>query len=143
MKIGRVHYLALFFLLCFASPGYSLDIVVSKDVPLDSISVDELRDIYLGRKIFWGEATDFSSNRIHPAFNTGKARVSFFSLIGLKEVKYKKKWIRITLSGKGTPPFKAETDDEVIDIVKHGKGRIGFVDHWKGSEDVKVIDVVK
>ena len=141
MRIGMIYILTMILSLLLVSSGYSQDIVVNKDLPVDSITIEELRSIYFGKKMFW--KTPYGDVRIHAIFNREEVRNIFFELINASEIGYKKNWIRLTLSGKTSPPQGVKNDDEVFKSVAQQKGGIGFVSRWQNTEGVKIIRLVE
>ncbi|MBI1824165.1 MAG: hypothetical protein HY200_03700 [Nitrospirae bacterium] len=113
-------------------------VVVNEQAPLSSITLSELKDIYLGEKAFWG------SVKIKPLDQEGEkpVRTGFLTTI-LKTTaeSYDSYWTKKLFQDGGVSPGKKKSSGEVLDAVSQDVGAIGYVykDEISGKAGIKVI----
>ncbi|OFZ11214.1 MAG: hypothetical protein A2Z20_11030 [Bdellovibrionales bacterium RBG_16_40_8] len=116
--------------------GRELAIVTNKNYPLDSITANSAKEIYLGEKLTEGRV------KIKPMENSDDELYNKFienvmeSTIG----KYKAHWIKKVFQDGTIPPVKNNSSAEILKLIAKVSGGIGYVwaDEVKG-DDVKVI----
>ncbi len=136
-------FIIIFFIFAISIKSFSQIIIVNKNSPRDSITTEELKDIFMGKKLFYG---DFKKPiKIHPVYYGEKElKDKMFSLINTSEINFKKNWIRLTLTGKAKPPIIFDTEAEVIDYVAENDGGIGIIDALKvENKNIKIIKIIK
>jgi len=101
--------------------------------PALTLSVDDVRDVYLGEKQMAGNV------KVMPVENAS-AQAGFLSqVIKLDAAKYATAWTKKSFRDGLTPPPVKTTDAEVIDFVKRTPGGVGYV----GSAPGAGVNVVK
>jgi len=136
----------IFFLLLilFFVPLYGADeilIIGSKDIPADSVSRDEIRNIFLGEKVKWdnGEKISFVLllTDVHEAF--------LKQYLGSTAAQYQNYWKKMIFTGKAKSPKSFSSPEKVIEYVTSTGGSIAYIpsaEYDKADKDkVKIISV--
>ena len=113
-------------LLFGASAVWAEDIVVvvNDKAPVQSLTEQDIKDIYLGETGFWG------STAIKPiGYQDGTSIQSSFldKVIKTSENVYKTYWIKRIFREGGVPPAKAATPEEALRDVSSNVGGITYV----------------
>ena len=114
-------------------------VIVNKANPVTDISKAQLLDFYLGKEIVWK-----NSSRIYPATlrtNQSIAKIFFLNGLGKKIGRVKRIWLKLSLSGRTSPPKILNIAADVVAYVSQNKGAIGFIPAEKLDETVKVIKI--
>jgi ABC-type phosphate transport system substrate-binding protein len=127
--------------LMIAAIPYSAlaDIVViaNKDLPLSSLSRDEVSRIYMGKQKF------FSSGARIVAVDQRSGsmiREKFYNdLYQKSESEMKAYWSRIMFTGQGYPPIQEGNDSSVLDAVSKNPNCLGYIDRGALNDSVKVL----
>lgn len=91
----------------------------------ESIDVLDLRDIFLGHKLYWRDG-----KRIFPAhFNKKSKTMKVFldTVLDMSPRKFNNYWRRRLFSGKGHPPIEHESAGETLEYIKRTNGAVGIV----------------
>jgi len=128
---GSNSILAVLLALIFATgcplSAYAQDeivVIVRADEPVDSLSYQQLREIFLGTKQVWHDV------RAHPAYVKPEATVHlelFHFVLGMAYPRYQRYWLEKTFSGSGFAPAGFRTPEAVIEFVCTTSGSIGFI----------------
>lgn len=131
-------YSKLFICILFSLNIYanSLDVVVSKDSSINNISKKELSKIFLGKtkRLPNGEKSI-------PIENVNKEdQEKFYKLICNKnEKQLKKYWIKMIFTGRGQPPKKIKSINDLISFLKNNKNSISYIPSKYTTSDLKII----
>lgn len=132
-------WLGLGLLLCMGTAGAAggMAVVVHPDSGVDSLSRDQVKDIYLG------EMTRFpSGEKIKPVDqDEGEAvRADFYETVVDKSLsQIKAYWATKIFSGAGVPPDQVGDGDDVVSwVAEHPRG-IGFIRTTRETEGVRVV----
>lgn len=101
-------------------------VIINKKVKINSITYEDLRDIYLGKRIYWDE----KRVRIKAAILIDESAVteSFLKDVLYKNItQFNKLWRRKLFSGSGVPPRRFKIEDELIDYISKTDGAIGVL----------------
>jgi len=116
-------------------------IIANRDYPGDSISLLQLKDIYLG------EVTMIKDVRIKPVEQKDELiRRKFIERVtGLSVSGYKAYWIKKFFQEGTVPPLIKSSAREVIEAVKQNRGGIGYIwaDEAKNLEGIKILLRIK
>jgi ABC-type phosphate transport system substrate-binding protein len=130
------------FILFFISNaiGYSHVFIVNKSNPIEKLSKAEVRNIFLGNTVSWNnnqriQIVDYNSE--------SELREDFSSIyLNLSTNKVSMIWLKVTLSGRVSPPKIFFKERDVLKYVAENKEAIGYIDTSKElPSDVKIIDV--
>ncbi|MBS0288255.1 MAG: phosphate ABC transporter substrate-binding protein [Proteobacteria bacterium] len=122
---------------CFAE----VVVIANKDMPLSSISSDELYRIYLGKTKFLS-----SGVKVIPVDQQlgSAARDKFYSsVIKKSDPEVKAYWSRVIFSGQGYPPIQESDDRAVKELVAKNPNCLGYVDKSVVDGSVKVLYTVQ
>lgn len=136
----------LFILLCgFPVRGWSQDlaVIVNKDNPLDSISKQQLTDLFMGRTPYFpsgGAVVKID------APSTSVVRKAFYhSLVDMSLSEVNAYWARLMFSGRAAPPMQVPEEQDIVKLVTDNSNAIGYIPQSTNgdlSNDVKVVFVI-
>lgn len=133
--------LLLLVLLLPALPPTALQaqtvVIVNGSVTAEALSVKELMDVYTLNKTHWDDGSRIAVFDL----KSGKTKEDFLSSVGMSENGLKRIWLRKQFTGRGRPPRAVSSDDEVMELVAHTPGAIGYVgvDSYKDTRNVRII----
>ncbi len=98
-------------------------LIVHKDEPVESLSQDQLKKMYLGKIQLWHEA------KVRPAYIKGNGynQLFFEEMIGMSYIRFQRHWLRKTFSGSGSAPEVFLFAEAMIEFVGKTPGAIGFI----------------
>jgi len=113
-------------------------VIVNKEVPAESLSADELKLIYLGKKTFWSnnkkiELSVHQEGTVHEKF--------LKKYLGKTPEQFRNYWNKILYTGKGIPPTPFKTGKEVVEYVEKTEGAVGYVSAGTAREGVKTVSI--
>lgn len=109
----------------------ALAVIVSLENPVDRISSEELRAIYLKEKVTWGDGSPIRPIDLEEA---DPARQIFTQKILNRTVEdLKLYWVKRIFSAQGTPPLSLQGDQQVKESVVSHKGAIGYI-RWRNLD---------
>ncbi|MFQ5455824.1 MAG: hypothetical protein ACE5EA_06430 [Nitrospirota bacterium] len=131
--------------ISFTPDIYAADIAViaNKDYPADSITVGQLKNIYLGEKRIE------SGVKINPINqqDANEIKILFIKKVfsGLSVESYHQYWIGKLFRDGITPPKKEDSSENVIKRVSSEKGSMGYV--WVNEaqrvKSIKILTVIR
>lgn len=117
-----------------------LTFIVNKKNTNDSITHDELKQIYKAENYSWPNSSDIQV--VDYKKNTAQKKLFCKEFLMMSPLQLYKKWIRSSLEGKGKPVMLYSSSEEIIKYVEGNKDAIGYL---IGSKDksgrVKVLSV--
>jgi ABC-type phosphate transport system substrate-binding protein len=128
--------LFLFLFLTHFVHAEGLLVIASIQVPVESISKEELAAIYLAKKMTWSEGLPVvpvnheASSSLREYFSTAVFERSTRELA--------EHWNRLRFQGK-LPPLVQTSDQAVLNFVRSVPGAIGYVDVNQPTSGVKVL----
>lgn len=136
-----MNYLLIIFVgLVFSVDAFAEVFVVNSSNPLEKLNRIEIRDIYMGSVLFWEneekiKVAEYSAN------NPLRQLVSQ-KYLGIPPNQVYMIWIRVSLSGKASPPKILRTEEEVKQMVIQNPDAIGYLSSGENlPAGIKVIDV--
>lgn len=114
-----------------------LAVIVNIDNPTDSVTFEELVNVFLGKSRQLAGGT-----KVVPLDQVEgeSARIEFYDKVIRKSPsQLNSYWSRLIFSGKGRPPFAVTDDQEVMEFVSSNPSMIGYVDMTAVDDSVKVI----
>lgn len=114
-------------------------VIVNGALEVDSLSVHQLRSIYLGKVQMWPEKLKVSPCYI--STNNEVGRRFFKSVLSITSEKFKKHWLKRVFSGYGSAPKALSSPRKVGNFVAEHPGGIGMIPQsWVDSlTGIKVI----
>ncbi|MGE0087143.1 MAG: hypothetical protein AB7S75_22290 [Desulfococcaceae bacterium] len=135
-----IFFLLLILLSVPLSGADEILIIGSKDLPADSVSRDEIKNIFLGEKVKWdsGEKISFVLlTEVHEAF--------LKQYLGSTAAQYQNYWKKMIFTGKAKSPKSFNSPEKVIEYVANTAGSIAYIpSEGYGETDrdkVKIISV--
>lgn len=111
--------------------GEALVVIVSLENPVERISSEELRAIYLKEKVTWEDGAPITPIDLEEA---DPARQVFTEKILKRTVEdLKLYWVKRIFSAQGTPPLSSQGDPQVKEYIVSHKGAIGYI-RWKNLD---------
>ena len=112
-------------------------VIANESVPVDSLSAPALKDLYLGKTMYWegGQAVVIV---VLPADQTDAA---LNEVSGMNASQFKTFWQRLVFSGHGQLPKKAGDTASLVALVASTKGAIGLAPADAALKGVKQIEV--
>ena len=131
----KVFLLLIFPVFVLAS---DFSIIANKNVPEKSLTKEEIKAIYLGKKTKW---SDNSPVRFY-LIRSPKAQMSFLeAYVGKTPEQFENYWMQNVFTGKGVMPDMFENSSELQEAVEKNSGAIGFVLEVKPGGTTKIIGV--
>lgn len=135
-----LYFKILIFLFCTIGVyGDELAIVISKDANIDTLSKKELSKIFLSktRKLPNGEKTFLIE------INDEKIQTKFYQIICNKnENQLRKYWTKMIFTGRGQPPKKLQSVDDVISYIKKNKNAISYIPLKYVDKSMQILMVI-
>jgi ABC-type phosphate transport system substrate-binding protein len=139
MKKLFIKYLLILAFIC-NSEAYSHYIIVNIQNPLISLSKGELKNIFIGNSINWHnnkkiQIVDYNSE--------SDVREEFSNkYLNLTPSKVSMIWLKVTLSGKVTPPKIFYKEKDVIKYISENIGAIGYINNKSElTSEIKIIEI--
>jgi ABC-type phosphate transport system substrate-binding protein len=123
---------------CAASTEEAVVIIANENVPTSSLSIHEIRNIFLSKKTRWR-----GSSRIKfVVLNGGDVHNDFLkSYLGKTKSQYDNYYKNLVFEGKGKAPRAFSTEAEVVSYVSSTEGAIGYVSSGTNTQSAKIVIV--
>lgn len=115
-------------------------VVLNKKNPVSTLTIAQVKDIYLGEKLRWDDNTpihlvDYNSS--------SPTRVNFTDhILGLSIARVNKTWLKLSLAGVSIPPKILRSEAEVVESVGNDPLAIGYLENTSGL-NMNAIKVIK
>lgn len=125
------------FLFIAASGSGDIVIVCSKDVPVNSLTKDEVKSIFLGEKVKWDD-----SHKITFVLLMTETHDRFLEkYLGTNPAQYLQYWKKMIFTGKAGSPKSFKEPDKLIEYIAGTEGAVGYVPSEAYNDKVKTISV--
>ena len=115
-------------------------IVVKPEVPVDNLSLAEVRKVFMGERQYWN-----SGMRVTLLVRAPVARerdIVLNKLYDMSEAQYRQYWIsKVFRADSATGPKIVYTNDMAVELVKAIPGAVAFVDAKKVPAGLKILKV--
>ncbi len=120
-----------------------LAVIVNRDNPLNTISKQQLIDLFMGRSPYFpsgGAVVKLdapSASLVRKAF--------YHSLVDMSLSEVNAYWARLMFSGRATPPMQVPREHDIVKLVADNSNAIGYVPkdtYGDSNNDVKVVFVL-
>jgi len=130
--------LGLFLAIAPAALAGNFEVIVSKAVPVASVSKAELRAIFLGEKVKWD-----NSRYIKVVIPEDSALLKEFlqAVVGKTPLQFDKHWQNLVFTGKAAMPRSFADSAQLVDFVAGHPGAIGVVLAGQAGASVKTISI--
>lgn len=120
-----------------AGGGGELAVIVNPESGVAELTRTEVINLFLGRQRRLPSGV--AALTIDLAAGNDEKRLFYEQLVGKKPAEIQSYWARLVFSGRGAAPWQAKDTSEVVSIVAHYQGAIGYIDRSLASDDVKVV----
>ena len=140
MTVIRIISILLLLLWSSWALAGEADLVVHRDNPVSSLTLSEVRGIFLGKKVFWDDG-----NGIEVLLQkTGETHQSFSqNTLGKSPRQLSMYWKRILFSGEGIPPREVSDDKEMLEMIAANIKAIGYVAGSVKDDRVKPVSIIR
>ncbi len=123
---------------CLLMPGFAFGqnilVVVNKKNPLQSLTKQQLTDLYMGRTHYFpvgGAVLKMD------AAGSSDLRARFYqSLVGMSLPEINAYWARLMFSGRATPPMQMNSSQDIAKLVSENPNALGYI--LEGDENAKI-----
>ena len=125
----------------WACSALATEVVTHPAVPMDQLTVTQLRGIYSMRQQNWPDGTAVrvfvlpAKNQLHQAFAKEKLQMFPYQLDRI--------WQKITYSGLGAAPVVLSSEQQMREMVATTEGAIGYIENSDELSKLKVIRVTQ
>jgi len=111
-------------------------VIVHPELTIDTLAVEELQLMYLGKRSRWPDDTKVKPGLI----KSGALHESFVSdVLDRTPAKFNRYWKQLVFTGKGVPPKSFVSEDALIEYVRATPGSIGYVSSTAHPDGVRTI----
>ena len=136
LKIGLISFALIPSLYSGAVVDKSFVVITNQSVSLTSISSSQLKDIYTGRTTYWDGGQSIAITVL-----SDKADDALKEVSGMDASQFKTFWQRLTFSGRGQQPKKANDTAAAVSMVASTKGAIALVPADADLKGVKKLEI--
>lgn len=137
MKLVKTLSVMIFLVLCTEVRSEEFVVIGTHELYPQTLSGTEIIDIFMGRKKRLDNGTYVIPVDIEIE---NPMRGGFYkTLMGKSLSEINSYWARLVFSGRGVPPRRAESVNEIIEIIKDNKGAIGYVPLEAVTDDVHIL----
>jgi len=111
-------------------------VIANSSVAADSLSADALKDIYTAKTKYWGDGQAVTIIVLPDKTDAALQQAS-----GMEVSQFRTFWLRLTFSGRGQEPRKANDAASLMALVASTKGAIALVPAVTKLKDVKKIEI--
>lgn len=125
----------------WACSALATEVVTHPAVPMDQLTVTQLRGIYSMRQQNWPDGTAVrvfvlpAKNQLHQSFAKEKLQMFPYQLDRI--------WQKITYSGLGAAPVVLSSEQQMREMVATTEGAIGYIENSDELSKLKVIRVTQ
>ena len=136
MKIYMIHFCSALMLLFSVNLFADVSVIVHPSNG-SALASKDIAKIFLGKKKSFpsgGKVAPLNlkeGNSVREQFNK--------TVLGKSDNQIKSYWSKLIFTGKGAPPQEADSDAEIVGLVKANPNMIGYIDSSSVTPDVKVI----
>ena len=96
-------------------------------------------DFYTGDIKKWNNGDNVIVKDLKPK---GEVKNTFYKFLGKTPSRMKSIWLKKMLSGEGDPPEAIKSEEEMLEKIATTPGAIGFINHAKVNNNVKILIVI-
>ncbi|MBW1893436.1 MAG: substrate-binding domain-containing protein [Deltaproteobacteria bacterium] len=140
LTVGLVIAAIAGLLFSFPSSGSAGDVLIisNKSVSADSLTNDDVKKIFIGKKTRWDDNKKISfvlmdSNGVHKDF--------LREYVKRTPAQYRRFWKKQVFTGKGRRPISFKVEKDMIEYVANTSGAIGYISASAATDGVKVLSI--
>ncbi len=137
----------LLFILLLSTPlkgwGQDLLIIVNKNNPLDTITKQQVVDLYMGRTPYFPSGG--AVMKLDAPSTSALRKAFYFTLVNMSLPEINAYWARLMFSGRATPPMQVPQEQDIVKLVSGNVNAIAYVPKasiGELSDDIKTIFVI-
>ena len=112
-------------------------VVVHADNPLETLSLSELKRIYLGKQTNFGDGTTITLGA-----SEGMEESFYDAVLGMTAFKFRRHWVKeIFAGGVGKPPESLHDPEAVLQFIAADRGAIAFIEANETGIDTRVVAI--
>lgn len=111
-------------------------VIANSGVAVDSLSADELKDIYTAKTRYWQDGQAIIIGVLPDKTDAALEQAS-----GMNGSRFKTFWQRLVFSGRGSEPKKAGDAAALVAMVASTKGAIALVPADAALPGVKIVEI--
>ncbi len=140
-------YFVLLALILISTPfkgwGQELLVIVNKDNPINSMSKEQVTDLFMGRTPYFpsGDAVV----KLDAPSSSDVRKLFYQSLVNMSLPEINAYWARLMFSGRATPPMQVPKEQDIVKLVSGNTNAIGYISKPLSGElndDIKTIFVI-
>jgi ABC-type phosphate transport system substrate-binding protein len=112
-------------------------VIANESVPVDSLSAAALKDLYLGRTMYW----EGGQGVVIVVLPDDQTDAALNEVSGMNASQFKTFWQRLVFTGHGQLPKKAGDAASLVALVASTKGAIALAPAEAGLKGVKKIEI--
>lgn len=117
----------------------SFKVIVNEANATETISSNELSDIFLKKKKKWDDGTSIEPVDLS---TRSEVREEFSQQIHGRGIgAIRNYWQQAAFSGQGTAPLERSSDAEVVEYVKANPGAVGYISDEADDSGLKVVSI--
>lgn len=122
---------------CLSSFAGEVIVIANKNVSESNLSIDEIKDIFLGEKTSWQDNKKINfvilkDSEVHKEF--------LETYVNKTPMSYNSYWKKLVFVGKGKAPTTFSSAKELVDYVAATDGAIGYISSDEKTAEVKIIE---
>lgn len=131
-------YLCFLFPFVLGSADAEVLIITNKNVVETTLSVADIKEIFLGKKVLWSDNTSINlvtlgDENIHKEF--------LKTYISKTKSQFRIYWQKMFFTGMGLVPKKMGSVEEMVNFVSSTGGAIGYIDIGSVTDAVNSIKI--
>ena len=122
----------------YSANADDLVLIVNKSNSLTSITSQEAKNIFLGKKKNWPDNSPINlvvqkENSLHELFTT--------TIVNKSPLQFSLYWKKLLFTGKALYPERAANDADVIDYIQSHPNSVGYIAGSSVNNSIKVLDI--
>ncbi|MCB9481253.1 MAG: substrate-binding domain-containing protein [Desulfobacteraceae bacterium] len=128
-----------FTLIVFSFSSFAGEVIViaNKNVSESSLTIDEIKDIFLGEKTNWQDNKKVNFVILK---DSGVHKEFLEKYVNKTPMSYNSYWKKLVFVGKGKAPTTFSSAKELVDYVAATDGAIGYISSDEKTAEVKIIE---
>lgn len=139
MKKLLITFLVLFVGIATKATAQSFNIIVNEANTTESVSQDELADIFMKEKESWNDGSSITP--IDQKANSDIRRIFSAQVLGESVGAIRSHWQQAAFSGSASAPIELSSDQQVINFVNANAGAVGYISSTTDAAGVKVLSI--
>jgi ABC-type phosphate transport system substrate-binding protein len=122
----------------YSANADDLVLIVNKSNPVASITSQEAKNIFLGKKKNW---QDNSPINLVVQEDTSLHKLFTVTIVNKSPLQFSIYWKKLLFTGQALYPERAANDADVINYIQNHKNSVGYIAGSSANSSVKVIEV--